>query len=169
MAVMVRMPCTAIGPRTGYPVQTHNTMVLESDNSECIPKNRPANPKLARAEDPLGFSGKSEAPVPIIRLVDRSMASNARRRPNLFHPPFSACIIGHMGLLVQKANFAMLDAIKPMLNDDTLFARRAGLPRSAYQVADQARQDIETPKPTAKRRYSGDLTRYASRPERDRR
>ena len=101
MAIIVIAPFAAIGPRTGNPSQTHSIIVLESERSECRPKNRPARPRAAMNGDLLCTLGVlSTPPLSEVRVEERRAARTAMNNPSLFQPPFSACIIGHTGLLV---------------------------------------------------------------------
>jgi hypothetical protein len=106
--------------------------VLESESRECIANNTPARPKLAKTEDPfVGPWAGMFAPELAVDLVDMRMEIAATTRPVRFHPPFASCIMGQMGLLVQKANFAMLEAIRPMAKAEMRASRRCGCDRSA--------------------------------------
>ena len=160
IARSVTTPLAAIGPLTGKPSQTQRIMVLESDSKECIPKTKPPKPRPANKLEPAGLPMVSSPPLfSVVCLVERKIAISARNSPVLFQPPFWACIMGQIGLLVREANFVRLEASKPILQANTCASRRTAWDLSTHHVADQARQAIETPKPTANRRSSGAFTR----------
>jgi hypothetical protein len=141
--------------------------VLESDRRECIENKTPARPKLAKIEKPFvnGPGAARSVPVLAVDLVEMRMATSATPRPVLFQPPFASCMMGQMGLLVQNANFAILEAITPIEKADMRASRRRGWDRSAKKVAAHARQDMDRPKPTANKRGMGRSARKAIRPE----
>ena len=145
--------------------------MLESESSECMAKKRPPRPRPAKYGEPFRpCAAKTGSPLLVVTLlVDLKTANTATTKPVLFQPPFSACNIGHIGLLVWLANFAMLESIKPVPQASTRASSRAGCERSAYHVAAQAMQDIDTAKPTSKSLYTGSGTSQASRPTRDNR
>src|SRR5437588_2482406 len=101
-------------------------MVLESDNSEWRPKRSPPSPRAGRIEDPLLLGGDNGSSPTGPFLVERRIASTARTSPVLFHPPFSVFKIGHIGLLLRQANFAILDAINPSENAETFASNLPG-------------------------------------------
>jgi len=94
-----------------------------------MPNKRPARPNAARKDEPCLFDFcerlTESLELGVLRVV-LSTATTARRRPILFQPPFSACIVGHIGLLVYKANLATLEAIKPIPNAHIRASRRCG-------------------------------------------
>jgi hypothetical protein len=89
-------------------------MVLESERRECMAKKRPARPNPSKVGEPLVGPGAGiSATTLAVFLVEIRIAKIARTRPVLFNPPFGPCIMGHTGLLVQKANLAMLERRSP--------------------------------------------------------
>ena len=107
------------------------------------------------------------SPMMLFRRVARRTLTTARAKPVLFHPPFSACIMGQRGLFVAHAYFTTLDARSPPVHARILASSRAGLARSPVNVTAHVKQLSAKEKPNVKSRYAGSLTRYARRPERD--
>jgi hypothetical protein len=102
-------------------------MVLESERRECMAKKRPARPRPARVGEPLlGPGAGISAPGLAVYRVDLQIESTAMTRPTVFHPPFGECIMGQIGLFVQKANLAILEASKPKLKAEMRASRRCG-------------------------------------------
>jgi hypothetical protein len=134
-------------------------MVLESDSKECKPKNNPAIPNAAKIEDP-SFCPCIARSVPAAEVwrVDRITARMARIKPTPFHPPFSACVIGQIGLLVCQANLTTVDAISPTVHADIFDSKRPGCPHAEYQVAAHDRLDMETENPTINSLDTGSVT-----------
>jgi hypothetical protein len=84
-------------------------------------------------------------------------------RPILFQPPFSVCIIGQSGLLVEQANLATTDIMRPIPHAMIRVSRRGVLPRSAKNVAVHAAHVVARANAVTKRRLAGSWNLYASR------
>ena len=99
--------------------------MLESESSECMQKKRPARPRPVNPGEPLvGPGAGRSAPELAVERPALKTARTATARPNLFQPPFGPCIMGHIGLFVQNANLAMLEAINPRQNAEIRASRR---------------------------------------------
>src|SRR5690606_31620845 len=107
-------------------------MVLVSERRECSPNNRPPMPMAVRyAEPDLFWVATTWPEVRGARLVKRRAARIPSTRPVPFHPPFSACMMGQMGLLVHHANLTVAESISPTVQARILDSRRASLAESA--------------------------------------
>ena len=90
-----------------------------------MPKNSPPTPRLVKNEEPLvGPGAGRSAPALAVDCVDLRTARIATTRPTLFQPPLRPCMMGQIGLLVQKANLATLEAIKPRQNAEMRASKR---------------------------------------------
>src|SRR5690349_295146 len=135
---MVTAPCgAASGPRTGNPSHTHRIMVLESERRECSAKKRPPIPKAARTDEPCFRSWGDSLPLMRVLRVVRRTAKNARINPMPLYPPFEACEVGQMGLLVCHANLTTLCMIRPTVQAVILDSSCVGWKASVNHVATQ--------------------------------